>query len=239
MRSSYVRAMHSGDKSTQLLPILGQHNMMVSPPVLRNQRTRVKRSRHVSQSIRQDFCFRLIVGLITLQLFILVLVILFVGDNFQQVFISREQTLRLLEDYYGRLLRHHVQKDDVPMGIVLDDDYTSEHAPDGKAATDVDVAGGDDDLHELEDNIANRTVERLDQAERQQKLQIADEHEESLASFSHLPPMDNYYERQLHQDRKNDTPFEFLIIGGSDGSGTRAFVTALGKLGVPMIVDDR
>jgi hypothetical protein len=160
-----------------------------------------------------------------LQLFILVLVTLSVGDTstFQQVIISRVETLRLLHDYYVRHLLHHVQEDTVSAGIVVDDDDVSSKHPIESKAVAV-VAGGDDDLHELEDHIANRTVERLNQAEQQQ--QLTDEHQDSVRSdtgqesSSRLPPIiDNYYTRQLQQDRRKDKPFQFLIVGGSDGSG--------------------
>ena len=47
-------------------------------------------------------------------------------------------------------------------------------------------------------------------------------------------PLDNYYSRS-HTSRGTAVP---LIVGGSDGSGTRAFVDVLSRLGVPMLVDD-
>ena len=54
-------------------------------------------------------------------------------------------------------------------------------------------------------------------------------------------PLDNYLSRQrisLNNDHSSDDELPILIIGGSDGSGTRAFVDMLGRLGVPMLVDD-
>ena len=64
-------------------------------------------------------------------------------------------------------------------------------------------------------------------------------------------PLDNYYSRP-HGNIKTGTtgssssttttsssrPIVPLVVGGSDGSGTRAFVDVLTRLGVPMIVDD-
>jgi hypothetical protein len=46
-------------------------------------------------------------------------------------------------------------------------------------------------------------------------------------------PLDNYYSRPHIR-----TPVP-LIVGGSDGSGTRAFVQVLEQLEVPMVIDDR
>jgi hypothetical protein len=237
MRSSSDRPAFLGGKRPQSLPtflVAKRPQSLPSPSSATAQRRRVKRARGLSQSIRQDSCFRAIVGLITLQFFILILVTLSVGENFQQVFISRAETLRLIHNYYVRHLRHHLPKDTVPAGIVVDDDDASSKHPIDKKII---VAGGDDDLHQLEDHIANLTVERLDQlAIEQQDSGASDVHQESNL---HLQTIDNYYTRQLQQARRKDRPFGFLIVGGSDGSGTRSFVTALGKLGVPMMVDDR
>ena len=47
-------------------------------------------------------------------------------------------------------------------------------------------------------------------------------------------PLDDYYSRMHIPEKKRP----LLIVGGSDGSGTRAFVDTLGRLGVPMLVDD-
>lgn len=47
------------------------------------------------------------------------------------------------------------------------------------------------------------------------------------------PPIDNYYSRPHIRD---PVP---LIVGGSDGSGTRAFAQILEHLGVPILVEDR
>ena len=49
--------------------------------------------------------------------------------------------------------------------------------------------------------------------------------------------LDNYYSRQ-HLIPKREHRLPILIVGGSDGSGTRAFVDMLGRLGVPILVDD-
>lgn len=46
-------------------------------------------------------------------------------------------------------------------------------------------------------------------------------------------PLDDFY------SRPHSSNATVLIVGGSDGSGTRAFVDLLGKLGVPMLVDDK
>jgi hypothetical protein len=47
-------------------------------------------------------------------------------------------------------------------------------------------------------------------------------------------PLHDYYSRK----HMTETKRPLLIVGGSDGSGTRAFVDTLGRLGVPMLVDD-
>ncbi len=49
--------------------------------------------------------------------------------------------------------------------------------------------------------------------------------------------IDNYYARK-HITREIVGIKVPLVLGGSDGSGTRAFVDILGRLGVPMLVDD-
>ena len=46
--------------------------------------------------------------------------------------------------------------------------------------------------------------------------------------------IDNFYERK-HIPTKDPVP---IIVGGSDGSGTRAFAQLLRHLGVPMVMDD-
>jgi hypothetical protein len=56
--------------------------------------------------------------------------------------------------------------------------------------------------------------------------------QQNLQSISY-PPLDNYYQRP--HIRKTSVP---LVVGGSDGSGTRAFVQALQDLGVTMVIED-
>lgn len=52
---------------------------------------------------------------------------------------------------------------------------------------------------------------------------------------SNSEPLDNYYSRpRITTTDEEDKPV--LVIGGSDGSGTRAFVDILGHLGVPILV---
>lgn len=51
-------------------------------------------------------------------------------------------------------------------------------------------------------------------------------------------PIDNYYSRKHMTIEQLSTPPPILFVGGSDGSGTRAFVETLRSLGVPMLVDD-
>ena len=59
------------------------------------------------------------------------------------------------------------------------------------------------------------------------------------------PPLDNYMDRRRaapdNHNNNNNTSHNLLpllIVGGSDGSGTRAVVELLGRLGVPMVLDD-
>lgn len=187
----------------------------------------------VAAQIRRNPCFRAFVFLISLQTFILFLFGIFVGDDFPQAMSSsRAQTILLIRNYYAnRIPQQNTEIDKISPGIVLDDDSRSQT----KKTKDT---SGDDDLHEMEDHIANQIEERLNQ------VQQAGQHENGNSNDKESagqPPIDNYYTRQAQyqQDRNEDNPFQFLIVGGSDGSGTRAFVSALGKLGVPMIVDDR
>ncbi|CAB9497326.1 expressed unknown protein [Seminavis robusta] len=232
------------EAASSSLPLVSRRTDAKSKKQLR--RKKVKRAKLASQlSLRQHPCFRAFVGLITLQIFILLLVAVFVGDNFEQVIGgSRADTIRLIHDYYVEHFRHHLHDDAVPTGIVMDDDEEEDQSsknPKTTAKSQPEVEG-DDDLHELEDHIANQTEQILNQAEADQLDGEEEEEEDSSGeSASAPPPIDNYYSRQTEyqKDRGEDEPFEFLVVGGSDGSGTRAFVTALGKLGVPMIVDDR
>ncbi len=55
----------------------------------------------------------------------------------------------------------------------------------------------------------------------------------SLRTSSTIRPIDHYYSRPHIRD---PVP---LIVGGSDGSGTRAFAQILEHLGVPILVEDR
>lgn len=50
--------------------------------------------------------------------------------------------------------------------------------------------------------------------------------------------LDNYYSRHHMDEFREQHDKPILIVGGSDGSGTRAVVDLLGRLGVPMLVDD-
>jgi len=203
--------------------------------------------------------------LIILQAVVHVLLSSLLSNDGLQPMGSRARTLELLHDYYDNhilLLRRHnshnntsssspdILEDVAPAGIIVDDnDYNkNDNADDDDSDT--------DDLHELEDHLADQTEENLNRAEQQQQQQQQQQQEKeremSVAgekkSFN-ISFIDNYYSRQVEkqnqiqqliQDSGSGTPpFPFLIVGGSDGSGTRAFVTALGKLGVPMLVDDK
>jgi hypothetical protein len=92
----------------------------------------------------------------------------------------------------------------------------------------------DDDVVELEDRLADQTAARLDKASNSDK---------GLRSFFQTikddtsTPLDDYYSRpHITAEKGREAPI--LIVGGSDGSGTRAVVGLLGELGVPMLVDD-
>ena len=56
------------------------------------------------------------------------------------------------------------------------------------------------------------------------------------------PPLDNYMDRRRRRAAPDTNTshklLPLLIVGGSDGSGTRAVVELLGRLGVPMVLDD-
>lgn len=83
-------------------------------------------------------------------------------------------------------------------------------------------------------------VKLLSESEALENSEPADDDDDafdgqSIASpLDQGPPLDNYYSRS-HTNRHTAVP---LIVGGSDGSGTRAFVDVLSRLGVPMLVDD-
>jgi hypothetical protein len=79
----------------------------------------------------------------------------------------------------------------------------------------VDLPVDDNSREEVDDSLENKASSNIDDA--------------STGS-----PLDDYYSR-MHMP---ETKRPLLIVGGSDGSGTRAFVDTLGRLGVPMLVDD-
>ena len=60
--------------------------------------------------------------------------------------------------------------------------------------------------------------------------------EEESVKTDHKP-LDDYFSRN-HIARRHENRPPILIVGGSDGSGTRAMVDALGHLGAPILVDD-
>jgi hypothetical protein len=92
--------------------------------------------------------------------------------------------------------------------------------------------------HEEEDDD-RRTLKRHEDQE-QEQLQESDNDEEQQQQFQEMlespllqgTPLDDYY------SRPHITSQVPLVVGGSDGSGTRAFVDVLSRLGVPMLVDD-
>jgi hypothetical protein len=102
----------------------------------------------------------------------------------------------------------------------------------------------DDDVMQLEDRMAENINKQLDIEDDEEKEK--DDYERNLngedSSSGSSPllqgdPLDNYYTRS-HIRASRDQPPVPLVVGGSDGSGTRAFVDVLGRLGVPMLVDD-
>lgn len=92
----------------------------------------------------------------------------------------------------------------------------------------------DDDVVALEDRLADQTAARLDQASNSETglNYFFQELKDDTGT-----PLDDYYSRpHITAEKARDAPI--LIVGGSDGSGTRAVVGLLGELGVPMLVDD-
>lgn len=84
------------------------------------------------------------------------------------------------------------------------------------------VTGDTDDILELEQQLIQQNIGRPPLSSNSDKEAT----------------IDNYYSRQ-HIDANSVQKMKpILIVGGSDGSGTRAVVDALGHLGVPMLVDD-
>jgi hypothetical protein len=84
----------------------------------------------------------------------------------------------------------------------------------------------DDDLQEMEDLMIENAQQQLEQ-------QLEQQQEDAKSPLLQGDPIDNYFARE---HVRKPLP---LVVGGSDGSGTRAFVDVLARLGVPMLVDDK
>jgi hypothetical protein len=99
----------------------------------------------------------------------------------------------------------------------------------GSDASSSAATGEDDDVVALENHLVDQVEQKLDRLERGEP------------TSAHAPPsrpLDDYYHRLHIQSSPNPLKKSILIVGGSDGSGTRAFVDTLGRLQVPMLVDD-
>ena len=255
---SYPSTMKDNSHQHQALPLLSRDKRKI-----RQGRKSTSKS---GSSLKKNVCFRFLVALISLQVFILFLVSLFLGNDLNRD-TSRTRTLHLLYHYYEGhfMMKHHkplnssssllsagtadLELASVPPGIVVDDDDAALKS--GATAKDT-----DDDLHELEDHLANQTEEKLNRVDQELQASLESQDNDNLSSSKARSGLllednttnciDNYFTRQIEkqeqiQQRREEgkAPFPFLIVGGSDGSGTRAFVTALGKLGIPMLVDDK
>ena len=107
----------------------------------------------------------------------------------------------------------------------------------------------DDDVRQLEDLLADQTAERLkDHHSTSSSGRNATSEIVKLlqAMMNDTDALDDYYSRPHMKDGGGTAPIPstlkdlpILIIGGSDGSGTRVFVDLLSHLGVPMLVDDK
>ena len=92
-----------------------------------------------------------------------------------------------------------------------------------------------DDLREMEDLEAEKAEAGL--VAGQEGVVVDGERGETQEEEGIARAIDNYYSR-THITRDSIGMKVPLVVGGSDGSGTRAFVDILGHLGVPMLVDD-
>lgn len=106
---------------------------------------------------------------------------------------------------------------------------------------DDDAAVQDDDLLQMEGRLSARKKwkdEKVGQnnkpndTEKDDDDQTSRRNEGGGTTGDGSGPIDDYHTRA---HIRKQVP---LVVGGSDGSGTRAFVDVLGKLGVPMLVDD-
>ena len=79
---------------------------------------------------------------------------------------------------------------------------------------------------------------------REHNLPGVDRHSiSSINKRNFTRPIDDYTTRKhiKFKSTSNDpdpSDLPILVVGGSDGSGTRAFVDMLGRLGIPMLIDD-
>lgn len=105
------------------------------------------------------------------------------------------------------------------------------------------TAADDDDVRELEAMLVNQTAQRLQQLDQGDEIDYNNTaiHDFLQAMMNDTNALDDYYQRR-HMTRtttNDDDNLPILIVGGSDGSGTRAFVDLLQSLGVPMLIDDK
>lgn len=89
---------------------------------------------------------------------------------------------------------------------------------------------------------SSSSLDLLDSGQSKKELQfarslISDNHRRRTNETTITQPLDDYTTRK-HMSMAIGEDMPILVVGGSDGSGTRAFVEVLGRLGVPMLIDD-
>ena len=91
-----------------------------------------------------------------------------------------------------------------------------------------------DDVRQMEDALADKAESVLEAGTQDRK---EEQGHTSVEQIEQDKAIDDYYSRK-HISKELIGIKVPLVIGGSDGSGTRAFVDILGRLGVAMLVDD-
>ena len=91
-----------------------------------------------------------------------------------------------------------------------------------------------DDVRQMEDSLADKAERVLEAGMQDGKEEQGHTNQEQMEQDNAI---DDYYTRK-HISKEIIGIKVPLVVGGSDGSGTRAFVDVLGRLGVAMLVDD-
>ena len=215
-----------------------------------------RRNRKEARCIRRWGCFHILVALVAVQ----ATAILCLGF-FSHDLVSFENDLLAAATYldfvgvYDANAKEEQDNDKVRYmdGNADDDLHEMEgriqrgQSKDESAMTAAGGAGGNEN-HGREQQEQPQQQQQADstslthaETDRSDSMAIVKDTESSNTSA--LPPLDDYYRRHRttfssSSDSINNGTAVPLIVGGSDGSGTRAFVDVLGQLGVNMLIDD-